>query len=270
MTIAVAPREQIDELSREDRSSMSARLASIAHGAGQPHERRAARDELIRINLRVARALAGRYRGRGVALEDLEQVACEALVKAVDRFDPSRHHDLLSYAVPTIRGELQHHFRDSAWVIRPPRRLQEMQGRISTAIEDLAADLGRNPTRAEVCEALHIDGVEHDEAARARACFHPTSLDQPAAGADGALTVGDGVMDQSEPFADVEARALLATLTRSLSERDRRILQLRFVHERTQSEIAADIGVSQMQVSRLLSGILRRLRAGAEAGPTAA
>src|SRR5690606_30997833 len=114
---------------------------------------------------------AARYRGRGVALEDLEQAACEGLVKAVARYDSSLHHDLLTFAVPTIRGEVLRHFRDHAWSVRPPRRVQELQWRLRRSREQLATKLGREPTRAELCADLDVDEASYDEVLQAFGCL---------------------------------------------------------------------------------------------------
>ncbi|WP_137293859.1 sigma-70 family RNA polymerase sigma factor [Nocardioides dongxiaopingii] len=247
------------ELSRTGRSELTHDLLTRAHATDDPVERERLLDEVIVANLRVAHAVAARYRGRGVALDDLEQAACEGLVKAVHRFDPAQRHDLLSYAVPTIRGEVLHHFRNHSWTLRPPRRIQDLQWRINRAADDLSARLGREPLTAEVCEALEITPAEHDEAVAAFGCFQPTSLDQEIGGTE-QLTLGESIPDVTDHHDATEARTLLTPVVRRLSDRDRRILYLRFFEDQTQQEIGEELGVPQTQVSRWLGRICRDLR----------
>ena len=217
-------------------------------------------DQLIETNAGVARSMAGRYRNRGIDLDDLEQVALLGLTKAAHRFDPTAGHDFLSYAVPTIRGELRRHFRDAGWMVRPPRRVQDLQARIARAQDELEPQLGRSPRPSEV--ASHLDEELDDvvEALAADGCFTPTSLDGPVG--DGASTLGDLFGADDRALESAEARVVLAPVLRLLSTRDQRILQLRFVEERTQQEIAQTIGLTQAQVSRVLTRILDDLRTG--------
>jgi len=214
---------------------------------------------LIETNVGVARSMASRYRNRGIDLDDLEQVALLGLTKAAQRFDPGAGHDFLSYAVPTIRGELRRHFRDSGWMVRPPRRVQDLQSRISRAQDELEATLGRSPRPTEV--AAHLDVALEDvvEALTADGCFTPTSLDGPVG--DGSASLGDLLGFDDTAVVAAEARIVLEPVVRKLSERDRRILHLRFVEERTQQEIAEEIGLTQAQVSRVLTRILTDLKA---------
>lgn len=262
MVTADEPRARAERnLSRIERSDRSERLAWSAHTASDPTERRQAQAELVELNIRVARAVAARYRDRGVPLEDLEQVACEGLLKAVQRFDPTQHHDLLSYAVPTMRGEVLRHFRDRGWVVRPPRRIQELRWHLTAASERLAVRLGREPGPDEVCADLQIDRDDYDEAVQAAGCFSPISIDQARDRRDGTSSVGDTLAEDSDPLSVVEARLVLAPLLRRLSARDRTIVHLRYVELRTQREIGEELGVTQVQVSRWLSRILSDLRA---------
>lgn len=242
-----------------ERSELTERLAWRAHQATEPAERTAVQREIVRLNIRVAHAVAARYRDRGVPLEDLEQVACEGLVKAVHRFDPTLHHDLLSYAVPTIRGEVLRHLRDLGWSVRPPRRLQDLRRTILTAAADLSRDLGREPTRDEICAVLGIDPVEHDETAAAYLAVRAVSLDHPVSDA-GDVRLGDLIADDKDLLGAAEARAMLAPALQRLDDRDRRLLRLRFVEDLTQREIGEALGVSQMQVSRRLARICAELR----------
>lgn len=222
-------------------------------------ERQRLVEELIEANVEMARSMATRYRNRGVDLEDLQQVALVGLTKAARRFDASAGHDFLSYAVPTIRGELRRHFRDAGWMIRVPRRVQDLQARIRRAQSDLEARLGRSPDPTEV--AAHV-GAELDdvlEALSATGCFRPSSIDSPTG--DGTDTIADLLGWDDTGLASVEARLVLGTAVSGLSERERRILQWRFVDERTQQEIADLVGLTQAQVSRILTRVLSRLRA---------
>ena len=216
--------------------------------------------ELIEAHLAVARSMAGRYRNRGIDLDDLEQVALVGLTKAAQRFDAAAGHDFMSYAVPTIRGELRRHFRDSGWMIRVPRRLQELQARIVTAEQDLLALLGRSPQPSEIAAHLGADLDDVVEALSADGCFRPTSID--SATGDGDDTIASLIGWHDPGLASVEARLVLDTALADLPERERRILHWRFVDERTQAEIADLVGLTQAQVSRILARVLRRLRAG--------
>ncbi len=249
----------LHRLSRAARSDVTADLLARAHETDDPQLREHLLERVVVANVRIAHAVAARYRGRGVPLEDLEQAACEGLVKAVNRFDPAQRHDLLSYAVPTIRGEVLRYFRNLSWAMRPPRRIQELQWRINHAIDDLSLQLGREPFPREVCDLLDVPRADYDEAVGAFGCFQPPSLDQIVDGTDH-LTLGDGVPDEHRADDAVEARTMLAPVVRRLSERDRRILYLRFFEDQTQQQIGDELGVPQMQVSRWLGRIYDELR----------
>lgn len=246
-------------LTRAERSERTAELMAEVATCRDPARREELLEETIVINRGVAEAVAARYRSRGVAQDDLNQVAYEGLVKAVTRFDPALRNDLLTYAVPTIRGELQRYFRDQGWTVRPPRRVQELQLRVNRTIEALSQQLGREPSSTEVMTELDITEQEYDEALVAFGCFQPTSLDQPVSAAS-ETTLGQLIPDDDRETAALEARVRLAPIVRRLPERDRRILHMRFFEDRTQEEIGMDLGVTQMQVSRLLARILRQLR----------
>jgi RNA polymerase sigma-B factor len=214
---------------------------------------------VIEEHLDLAHAEAARYRSRGIPLDDLRQVAALALTKAARGFDVEAGHDFLSYAVPTIRGELRKYFRDHGWMIRPPRRIQELQARINVADGELSRKLGRSPRPAEIAEHLGEDPDSVIEALASDGCFVPASLDHPA-GVDGVTTLGDLLAGEDPEHDASEARLMLGPVVRRLSPRDRRILDLRFYEGLTQREIAVKIGVTQMQVSRLLTRILAQLR----------
>lgn len=244
---------------RAERADRTEELLRRAAGTSDELERRRLLDEVVVLNMGVANALAARYRSRGIAEDDLKQVAYLALVKAARGFDYASGNDFLSYSVPTIRGEIKRHFRDCGWTVRPPRRIQELQARIATADTDLSFSLGRSPRPSEIAAYLDESLEEVTEALASDGCFTPASLDRPVDNEAG-TSIGDlmGYDDAGQSAA--EARVALGPAVRQLKERDRRILLLRFFHGWTQAEIARDIGVTQMQVSRLLSRILSDLR----------
>jgi RNA polymerase sigma-B factor len=248
-------------LTRRQRSELTAD-ALVAASQERGARRRELLDHVVRMNMGVARSIAGRYQHRGIDEDDLLQVAYLALTRAARDFDASRHKDFLSYAVPTIRGELKKHFRDHGWTVRPPRRVQETQARIAAGEAELVQSLGRAPTPEET--AAHVGAELSDvlEALGADGCFTPTSLDRPVQRADepSAGTLGDLIGGEDAETPAAEARMALAPVVRRLKERDRRILYLRFFEDCTQQEIAEEIGVTQMQVSRLIARIMRDLR----------
>ena len=238
-------------------------LARAAHCSKD--ERRRLIAEVVELNMGVADAIASRYRRRGVADEDLQQVAYLALTKAARKFDAEAGHDFLSYAVPTIRGEICRYFRDAGWMVRPPRKVQELQSRIFAAQSELSMTLGRSPSPREVAKHLDEPLGDVEEALAAEGCFTPTSLDRTV-GADSDLTIGDLLRGMDGTPSAAEARVVLAPVVRRLSERDKKVLRLRFFDDCTQQEIAQEIGVTQTQVSRLLSRIFCELRDGLEPG----
>ncbi len=245
-----------DRSSRADRTNLLvARLASCH----DEHERHELTNELAAANMSVADSVVSRYRGRGIATEDLQQVAYLALTKAARRFDPRSGHDFLSFCVPTIRGEVRRYFRDKGWMVRPPRRIQELQQRLTGARADLTTSLGRPPTAEELAEHLDEQPSDVREALDGQGCFTPTSLDRPVGDEQGAA-LGELIGVEDVDRSAAEARVVLAPVVRRLSARDRHILELRFFEGLTQREIADAIGVTQMQVSRLLSRIFRDLR----------
>ncbi|TNC20880.1 SigB/SigF/SigG family RNA polymerase sigma factor [Amycolatopsis alkalitolerans] len=224
--------------------------------------RAALRDELVTGHLPLAEHIAQRFSGRGVAKEDLVQVATVGLINAVDRFDPGHGSDFLSYAVPTVMGEVRRHFRDTGWLVRVPRRLKELHLSISTANTRLAQRLGRAPTPSEI--AAHLDISQDDLLAGLEAgnAYHSMSLDEVLSGDIENLALGDTLGEEDTALEGVENHEALLPLIRELPERERKILGLRFVHNMTQTQIAERIGVSQMHVSRLLARTLERLREG--------
>lgn len=252
-----------DQFSRDERRKFTATMLRRASETQDEADRKAVLDDVVLANLGVARSIASRYRSRGIATDDLEQVACAALVRAVHRFDGRLASDFLAYAVPSIRGELRRYFRDSGWMVRPPRRVQELQSRVVEARERLRAEAGGSCSHADIAEALGVSESDVAEALAAEGCFTPTSLDLPM-GEGSTSTLGDLLRDPQEEGAATaaEARAMLRPVVRRLSARDQSLLRLRYFDERTQQEIADEFGVTQTQVSRLLSKVLRDLRAG--------
>jgi RNA polymerase sigma-B factor len=243
-------------LSREMRSTLTRDL--LAQLSDPDCSRREIEDEVIRINLGVALQMARRYEGRGIESDDLRQVASLGLVKAVRAYDPARATDFLSFAVPTIRGELRRWFRDRGWMVRPPRSVQEIQAGISAAHDTLVQELGRTARPSELAAHLAVDVDQVIEAVSACGFFSVDSLD---ATRTGDASPYDRLAQLEAGFVSAEARVVLGPLVRELSARERRVLELRFFHGASQAEIGEELGVTQTQVSRLLSSILRRLRA---------
>ncbi len=221
----------------------------------------ALRDRAVEDYLPFARGLARRYARRGIPVEDLEQVAATALVKAVDRFEPDRGFKFTTFAAPTIVGELKRHFRDHGWTVQVPRRLQELYLELGKTSSALAQDLGRSPTIAELAETVDADEEQVLEAMElGRSAYQGTSI-EAAPGDDEDDQSIAGQLGTVDPELDASrTRASLRTLLAHLAPREKRILYLRFFEDLTQSEIAEDVGISQMHVSRLIRSSLDRLR----------
>jgi RNA polymerase sigma-B factor len=259
MTATTAATAQASDV-RRLRTDRARTLLLAAADALDPSVKRQLLDEVVTMHLPVADSMASRYDRRGVAHDDLVQVARLALVASAARFSLDHNRDFMEFAVPTISGELKKHFRDHAWTVRPPRRVQEAQSEISEARSRLSQALGREPSTAEVATDTGLDEETVIEALAARTCFSPDSLDR-AADLDGnTMTLAERIGRVDQGFEEFERRAVLEPLLHNLSERDQLVLGLRFVENRTQAEIAAEIDVSQMQVSRILTRILRGLR----------
>ncbi len=243
--------------SHGDPDALLARLGEFAPGDDQ---RVALRALAIECSLPMAAYLARRFAGRGQPLADLSQVAAIGLIKAVDGFDATRGRPFANYAIPTILGELKRYFRDTGWGVRIPQRLQELGPRVGTATEALMHALHRSPTTAELATRLDVDPADIREAERSANAYRPLSLDHRPAGeghrhlidALGALDPGIDAVDQREALAGRLAE---------LPEPQRRVIALRYGSDLTQNQIAAHLGVSQMQVSRMLAKSLSRLHA---------
>jgi RNA polymerase sigma-B factor len=212
---------------------------------------RAARDRLVEALMPLVRSLARRYAGRGEPLDDLIQVGAIGLIKAIDRFDLERGVELSTYAVPTIVGEIRRHFRDRSWSVHVPRRMKELSLRVSRLVDDLSSELGRSPTVAEIARAAGVEEEDVVEALNTARAHTPTSLSTPV-DASGELTLIDVLGGDEAGYAALERGSVVRTGLEGLEERERRIVVLRFLHGLTQSEIAAELGISQMHVSRLL------------------
>ncbi|MFF4754275.1 RNA polymerase sigma factor SigF [Streptomyces sp. NPDC002514] len=237
-----------------DTAAAFERLAALPEGP----RRRALRDELVQVWLPMAERIAVRFRGRGEALEDLYQVASLGLVKAVDHYDPARGRAFEAYAVPTVTGEIKRHFRDHMWTLHVPRRVQDLRNRVRGAVKELAT-AGRMPTIAEIAEHTRLTEAEVRTGMEALECFSALSLDAETPGVDGHC-LGDTLGGPDPGFDLVVDRAAVRPCLQALPERERTILYLRFFRGMTQSRIASQLGISQMHVSRLISGCCDRLR----------
>ncbi|MDF3051027.1 MAG: polymerase, sigma 28 subunit, Sig subfamily [Pseudonocardia sp.] len=216
------------------------------------------RDKLVTGYLPVVQHIARRFAGRGEPVDDLEQAGTVGLLNAVDRFEPDRGIDFLSYAVPTITGEVRRHFRDRTWSMRVPRRLKDLQSSINGAVGPLSQQLGRAPRPSEIAAHLGIATEEVVEGLDAQQAYRSSSLDELVSGADTTLTETLGTADAE--LEKVEYRQTLAPLLDELPERERTILVLRFFGNMTQTQIADRVGISQMHVSRLLAQTVGNLR----------
>jgi RNA polymerase sigma-B factor len=229
-----------------------------------------AREALVRRYLPLANKLAYRYRGPHEPIEDLKQVASLGLVKAIDRFDTTREITFQSFAVPTILGELKRYFRDCGWVVHVPRRVQELSLKVESAQREMTARTGRAATFTEIAQFLEVTTEEVLEALDAAHAHKPLSFESPTEGDDDSSRLGDSLGQIDSRFELVELGATIAAAAEQLTDREKRVLALRFIEDRTQTEIAQDIGVSQMQVSRILRSSLDRLAAASAEGDGAA
>lgn len=250
--------------SDDARRRRTKKLFDCIDDCSDPRELRALRDKVIVANIPVADRLAGRFAGRGIASDDLRQVARAALVRVVRDFKPDRAADFLSYAVPSIRGELRKHFRDAGWTVRPPRQLQEARKAVSDATADLAQEERHTPDVAEIAKRIGLDEQTVREVTAIDHCFRPDSLDAPLRG-EGARALGDTVTSDDDDLERAEARVVLMPLLSRLTARDRAVIELRYFRGLTQAEIGDRIGVSQMQVSRIQTRVLEQLREAAHA-----
>jgi RNA polymerase sigma-B factor len=239
----------------DDAPRTAAAFDRLSHLPDGP-EREAVRDELVRAWLPMSERIAGRYRGKGESAEDLRQVAALGLVKAVDGYDPERGHAFESYAVPTVTGEIKRHFRDHMWVLHVPRRVQELRNRVRVALRDLSAtEAGsdRRPTIAEIAEYAQLSEEDVRAGLEALDSFTALSLDAESPGGEAGMTLAGLLGECDSGFDLVVDREGVKPALRTLPERERTILYLRYFQGMTQSRIAEELGLSQMHVSRLIS-----------------
>ncbi len=251
------PRMQLTEI----KAASAALFDRVADEGLTEASRSMARDDLVRLHLPLVEHCARRFRNRGEPFEDLVQVGTIGLIKAVDRFDTERGVEFSTYATPTIIGEIKRHFRDKGWAIRVPRRLQELRMQISAATAELNQSLGRSPTPSEIAQAIDCSVEEVIEGIESSNAYSTLSLDAGSdSSEDGALSMLDTMGVDDEGLEHVELRESLKPLLEQLPPREKNILMLRFFKNMTQSQIAAEVGVSQMHVSRLLTKTLDHLR----------
>jgi RNA polymerase sigma-B factor len=255
----LSPRAEQAASDRARARALFAQMVALPDGSAQ---RQAIRDQLVETHLPLVEYLARRFRNRGELHDDLVQVATIGLIKSVDRFDLERGVEFSTYATPTIVGEIKRHFRDKGWAIRVPRRLQELKLSLAKATSELAQRNGRSPTVSELAVFLGMSEEDVLEGLESANAYSTVSLDTPESGDSDALAVADtlGVVDES--LEGVEYRESLKPLLDQLPPREKRILLLRFFGNMTQSQIAAELGISQMHVSRLLARTLAQLREG--------
>jgi len=252
-----APDRRVDR-AREQNALLFAQFrdASTSEAA-----RLAARDGLVALHLPLVEHCARRFRNRGEPFEDLVQVGTIGLIKSIDRFDLDRGVEFSTYATPTIIGEIKRYFRDKGWAIRVPRRLQELRMRIVATTADLTQTLGRSPTPRELADAIGVTIEEIVEGIESSNAYSTLSLDaSDDGGEDGGVSMLEMMGLDDEELEQIEIRESIKPLLEALPTREKRILLLRFFKNKTQSEIAAEIGVSQMHVSRLLARTLAQLR----------
>ncbi|MFD4986736.1 RNA polymerase sigma factor SigF [Streptomyces sp. NPDC058374] len=251
-----APVERPDPHDRSGARALFIELRTLPAGGPEYAE---LRNRLVRMHLPLVEHLARRFRNRGEPLDDLTQVATIGLIKSVDRFDPERGVEFSTYATPTVVGEIKRHFRDKGWAVRVPRRLQELRLSLTSATAELSQRHGRSPTVHELAEKLGISEEEVLEGLESANAYSTLSLDVPDTD-DESPAVADTLGSEDEALEGVEYRESLKPLLEDLPPREKRILLLRFFGNMTQSQIAQEVGISQMHVSRLLARTLAQLR----------
>lgn len=262
LAYAPTPSASVDALtegSRHQRQALTESILVRLAGCPSDGERRELQEQAVLLNLFLADGIAARYAGRGVDWDDLVQVGRLGLLKAVVGYRAGEGAGFAAYANPTIAGEIKRYFRDHCWMIRPPRRVQELHGHLRLVEPDLQQRLQRAPSAVELARELGVEAGELSEAMVAAGGYTPLSLDVPTP-ADSGLSLGDGLPDDGDPYTAVEAAEWLRPALARLTHRERQIIRMRFVDGLTQEQIGRQLGVSQMQVSRLLPAILGRLR----------
>jgi len=263
--VAVAVQVEVQlrsERTPHDRAHARALFHELVRLPADSPRRTKVRDELVEMHLPLVEYLARRFRNRGEPLDDLVQVATIGLIKSVDRFDLERAVEFSTYATPTIVGEIKRHFRDKGWAIRVPRRLQELKLALTKATSELSQRNGRSPTVAELAVHLGLTEEEVLEGLESANAYSAVSLDAPDGGDDDSPAVADSLGVTDESLEGVEYRESLKPLLERLPPREKKILLLRFFGNMTQSQIAGELGISQMHVSRLLARTLTQLREG--------
>ncbi|MEW1776277.1 RNA polymerase sigma factor SigF [Streptomyces sp. NPDC086777] len=250
------PQARTEPQDRSGARALFVELRGLKEGSAEYAE---LRNRLVRMHLPLVEHLARRFRNRGEPLDDLTQVATIGLIKSVDRFDPDRGVEFSTYATPTVVGEIKRHFRDKGWAVRVPRRLQELRLALTTATAELSQQHGRSPTVHELAEKLAISEEEVLEGLESANAYSTLSLDVPDTD-DESPAVADTLGAEDEALEGVEYRESLKPLLEDLPPREKRILLLRFFGNMTQSQIAQEVGISQMHVSRLLARTLAQLR----------
>jgi RNA polymerase sigma-B factor len=253
------PEKLAPEDARQLSKSLFDRLTVLEEGT---HEYQYVRNTLIEINLTLVRYSARRFRSRGDDMDDIVQVGTIGLIKAIDRFDLSREVEFTTFAIPYVVGEIKRFFRDTTWDVRVPRRLQEMRMDLARANDKLTSKLGRSPRVSELAEHLDVSEEEIVEGQVAANGYNSSSLDATVNDEEGEASLADVLGERDEAMDLVEDFHALKPLLAELSERDRKIIELRFGEELTQAQIGEHLGLSQMHVSRLLSRALSGLRAG--------
>lgn len=219
-----------------------------------------ARDELISNHLNLVRFLAAKYKNRGEDLEDLESVGKIGLIKAIDRYDPNLGWEFTTYATPTIRGEIQRHFRDKGWDVRVPRRLQELSAKITHATDELTSELQHSPTTEEVAKRVGVSVDEVLEAMESSGAYSSVPLDTPISDEEDAPTIADRFADQTDELTSIDDRMVIDEVINEFSPREQEVIRMRYNEGLTQVEIAEKLGVSQVQVSRLLRRTLKKIQ----------
>ncbi len=262
--VLVAPttQELREDRTRQDRNHARELFAQLVDPGVEDTRRQRIRDELVEMHLPLVEYLARRFRNRGEPLDDLIQVATIGLIKSVDRFDLERGVEFSTYATPTVVGEIKRHFRDKGWAIRVPRRLQELKLSLTKATQELSQRNGRSPTVSELAAHLKMTDEEVLEGLESANAYSAVSLDAPDGGDDDSPSVQDTLGITDEAIEGVEYRESLKPLLEKLPPREKKILLLRFFGNMTQSQIATELGISQMHVSRLLARTLAQLRQG--------
>jgi RNA polymerase sigma-B factor len=248
----------------EEARQRNAALFAVLRSAATETERQEARASLISLNLPLVEHCARRFRNRGEPHEDLVQVGTIGLLKAVDRFDTDRGVEFSTYATPTVIGEIKRHFRDKGWAIRVPRRLQELRHQIGTASAQLTQSLGRSPTPRELAEHIGATVEEIVEALDSGSAYATLSLDARDSSDGGTASMLDVISWEDDQYEHIEIRESIRPLLDALDAREKTILMLRFFRNMTQSQIAEEVGISQMHVSRLLNRTLAHLRTALE------